>query len=64
MTVFQNKVLCAFRDMKIKQGNPSAQIITRGGVTGVLIGVAEFYPLAAIMDPINRLVNRPGGVSC
>lgn len=59
MTVLQNKVLCIFRDLKIKQGNPTARIVCHNGVDGVLIGTAEFYTLAAIMDPVNRLYNTP-----
>lgn len=57
MTVFQNKCLCAFRDLKRKQGL-EATIVVLNGLDGVLVE-RDFYSLAAIMDPINRLLLSP-----
>jgi ribosomal protein L19 len=58
MTTFQNKCLCAFRDIKLKQGF-NATIVVRNNIAGVLVEKDLFYTLAAIMDPINRLINSP-----
>ena len=58
MNAFQNKCLCAFRDMKIKQGK-AATIIVRNNTLCVLVGDDELYTLAVIMDPINRLLYSP-----